>query len=188
MILMGDEVRRTQHGNNNAYCQDNETSWFDWTLLDKHADVHRFVTLLNARRLLRDVEHERQRLSLNQLLRKATRPGMASSSISRTGATCSHSLAFSAEIPKEKLLFHLILNAYWEPLDFELPPVGNAAGLVAPLDRHVLDSPHDIVDWERAPPVPGRNYRAGPRSVVVLFAGAGDGASLSVQSVLISCG
>ena len=40
MILMGDEVRRTQRGNNNAYCQDNETSWFDWTLQAKHADVH----------------------------------------------------------------------------------------------------------------------------------------------------
>ena len=53
MILMGDEVRRTQGGNNNAYCQDNETSWFDWTLLEKHADVHRFVKLLTARRLLR---------------------------------------------------------------------------------------------------------------------------------------
>ena len=33
MILMGDEVRRTQHGNNNAYCHDDETTWFDWTLL-----------------------------------------------------------------------------------------------------------------------------------------------------------
>ena len=43
MILMGDEVRRTQQGNNNAYCQDNETSWFDWSLVAKHADVHRFV-------------------------------------------------------------------------------------------------------------------------------------------------
>ena len=43
MILMGDEVRRTQGGNNNAYCHDNETSWFDWTLVEKHADVHRFV-------------------------------------------------------------------------------------------------------------------------------------------------
>ena len=32
MIVMGDEMRRTQGGNNNAYCQDNETSWFDWTL------------------------------------------------------------------------------------------------------------------------------------------------------------
>ena len=49
MFVMGDEVRRTQNGNNNAYCQDNETSWFDWTLLDKHADVRRFVSLLIER-------------------------------------------------------------------------------------------------------------------------------------------
>ena len=56
MIVMGDEVRRTQRGNNNAYCQDNETSWFDWTLVTKHADVHRFVTLLAARRFLRSPE------------------------------------------------------------------------------------------------------------------------------------
>ena len=58
MILMGDEVRRTQQGNNNAYCQDSEISWFDWTLLEKHADVHRFVQLLIARRLLRDIAPE----------------------------------------------------------------------------------------------------------------------------------
>ena len=44
MMLMGDEVRRTQRGNNNAYCQDNELSWFDWGQLERHADVHRFVT------------------------------------------------------------------------------------------------------------------------------------------------
>jgi isoamylase len=44
MILMGDEVRRTQHGNDNASCQDNETSWFDWTLLAEHAEIHRFVS------------------------------------------------------------------------------------------------------------------------------------------------
>ena len=43
MILMGDEVRRTQHGNNNAYCQDSEMSWFDWDLPARHADLHRFV-------------------------------------------------------------------------------------------------------------------------------------------------
>ena len=49
MILMGDEVRRTQRGNNNAYCQDNEISWFDWTLVAKHADVHRFVTPARSR-------------------------------------------------------------------------------------------------------------------------------------------
>ncbi|HWA99114.1 MAG TPA: alpha-amylase family glycosyl hydrolase, partial [Pirellulales bacterium] len=46
MILSGDECRRTQRGNNNAYCQDNEISWFDWQLVDKHADVLRFCRAL----------------------------------------------------------------------------------------------------------------------------------------------
>ena len=72
MILMGDEARRTQSGNNNAYCQENEISWFDWTLLDKHVDVHGLVRLLNARRLLRDVEHERRCMTLNQLIAQAS--------------------------------------------------------------------------------------------------------------------
>ena len=44
MLQMGDEMRRTQHGNNNAYCQDNEISWLDWRLLEQHRDLHRFVT------------------------------------------------------------------------------------------------------------------------------------------------
>ena len=43
MILGGDECMRTQAGNNNAYCQDNELSWFDWRLIDEHADVIEFV-------------------------------------------------------------------------------------------------------------------------------------------------
>ena len=61
MFVMGDEVRRSQHGNNNAYCQDNDTSWLDWNLLSKHTGVLRFVKLLIERRAIRDVEHERQR-------------------------------------------------------------------------------------------------------------------------------
>src|SRR6201998_1089977 len=73
MISMGDEVRRTQLGNNNAYCQDNETNWFDWTLIAKHADVLRFVTLLNERRLWRDSGQDQEVPSLNQVLRQANR-------------------------------------------------------------------------------------------------------------------
>ncbi|HVK10883.1 MAG TPA: glycogen debranching protein GlgX, partial [Gemmataceae bacterium] len=61
MMLMGDEVRRTQGGNNNFYCHDSEANWFDWSLVEAHADVHRFVKLLLARRVLRDVTHEEQR-------------------------------------------------------------------------------------------------------------------------------
>ena len=43
MLLGGDEFRRTQGGNNNAYCQDNETSWYDWSLLEQHKDIFRFT-------------------------------------------------------------------------------------------------------------------------------------------------
>jgi glycogen operon protein len=62
MILMGDEVRRTQNGNNNAYCLDNDNNWFDWTLVTKHAGLLRFVKLLIARRIVIDVVHELQRV------------------------------------------------------------------------------------------------------------------------------
>ncbi len=46
MMLGGDEFRRSQLGNNNAYCQDNEVSWFDWSLVNRHAEIHRFVRTL----------------------------------------------------------------------------------------------------------------------------------------------
>jgi glycogen operon protein len=183
MLLMGDEVRRTQQGNNNAYCQDNETSWFDWTLLATRADVHRFVRLLNAQRVLRDEEPERQRLSLNQILQKASKAWHGVKLGQPDWGESSHSLAFSVEAPTERLLFHVILNAYWEPLDFELPSAGDRTqdSWRRWIDTS-LDSPQDIVEWQCASPVPGRTYRAGPHSVVVLFARAGDGASPSVQS------
>jgi glycogen operon protein len=174
MILMGDEVRRTQGGNNNAYCQDGETSWFDWTLLERHADVRRFVTLLNARRLLRDVEHERQRVSLTQMLARANKAWHGVRLGQPDWRECSHSIAFTLELRGEGLLVHVIFNAYWEALDFELPPV--AGGHPNPWRRWIdtfLDSPHDIVPWETAPRVPDHTYRAEARSVVVLFADLG---------------
>ena len=171
MMLMGDEVRRTQGGNNNAYCQDNETSWFDWTLLAERADVLRFVTMLNARRVLRDVEHERQRVALNQLIRQADLTWHGVRLHEPDWSYGSHSVAFTTRFANEPGIFHIILNAYWEPLEFELPPV--AAGGGHPWRRWIdtfLDSPHDIADWDRAPLVSGDRYRAEPRSVVVLFA------------------
>jgi glycogen operon protein len=170
MILMGDEVRRTQLGNNNAYCQDNEISWFDWTLVEKHADVHRFVTLLNARRLLRETEHERRRMSLNQLLRQAKTAWHGVKLNEPDWSPSSRSVAFSAEIKKENLLFHLVLNAYWEALDFELPRAEDGNPWRRWIDT-ALDSPNDIVDWQRSPPIMRSVYRAEPRSVVVLFEG-----------------
>ena len=173
MMLMGDEVRRTQRGNNNAYCQDNETSWFDWTYVTKHADVHRFVTLLNARRRLRDFEPENQRVSLNQLLRGANSAWHGVKLGQPDWSATSHSIAFTVEVRREKTLVHLIVNGYWQPLDFELPRVDSAGE--NPWRRWIdtsLDSPRDIVEWEAAQSVPGYAYRTEARSVVLLFARA----------------
>ncbi len=170
MLLMGDEVRRTQRGNNNAYCQDNETSWFDWTLLTKHADILRFATLLNARRVLRDPERERRRVSLNQLLRGLNLAWHGVKLNQPDWGENSHSIAFTVEIREERLLFHVILNAYWEPLDFELPRLDSSGE--NPWRRWIdtaLDSPHDILEWAKAEPLHGYNYRAESRSVVMLY-------------------
>ena len=171
MILMGDEMRRGQHGNNNAYCQDNETSWLDWTLITKHAELHRFVKLLVARRVLRDIEHERQRMSLNQLIRQANKAWHGVKLNQPDWSDHSHSVALTGEIPREGVFFHLIINAYWEPLDFELPTPGERAG--SPWRRWIdtsLDAPDDIVEWQVPSPISGNTYRTGPRSVVLLVA------------------
>ena len=48
MLLGGDEVRRTQGGNNNAYCQDNATSWFNWAQVGENREIHRFARDLIA--------------------------------------------------------------------------------------------------------------------------------------------
>jgi isoamylase len=183
MILMGDEVRHTQRGNNNAYCQDNEISWFDWELVTKHADIHRFMRLLIARRLLRNVEAELQRKSLTQLLRDARKSWHGVKVDQPDWSDWSHSLVLGAELKKEKLLFHLIVNAYWEPLEFELPVLHERGGnLWRRWIDTALDSPEDIVEWHMAPPFPGGTCRVEPRSVVMLFASGEGGIPIAEQA------
>ena len=171
MVLMGDEVRRTQRGNNNAYCQDDETSWFDWGLLEKHADVHRFLKLLIARRLMRDTAAEQERKNLDQFLFEANKTWHGVKVGQADWSPSSHSLALSAELPKEKLMFYIAFNSYWEDLEFELPLLEQ--GTSSPWRRWIdtsLDSPDDIVEWSTARPVEGSAYLLASRSVVVLFA------------------
>jgi glycogen operon protein len=172
MILMGDECRHTQGGNNNAYCQDNEISWLDWARAGKHADLLRFVRLLIARRLLRDTEHERRRVSLTTLLAQANKAWHGVRLHQPDWADSSHSVALSAELREEEAFFHLILNGYWEPLEFELPALQGGAWRRW-IDTS-LDSPNDIVPWEKAPQVGGRTYRVAGRSVAMLHTGGAE--------------
>jgi len=170
MILMGDEVRRTQRGNNNAWNQDNETSWFDWTLVAKHADIHRFVRELIAHRLLSDLEPQFQRRTLNQLLREADRSWHGVKLGEPDWSVHSHSLAASLACRDRNLRFHFMMNAYWEPLEFELPSMSDPDHSWCRWIDTSLDSPDDIVEWRNAPTFKSRAYLVRPRSVVSLFA------------------
>jgi glycogen operon protein len=173
MFVMADEVRRTQLGNNNAYCQDNRTSWFDWTLVSKHADVLRFVKLLIERRLVRDVEHERRRVSLIQVLRESNYAWHGVKLHQPDWTPCSHSFAISGELKNEALFVHIVFNAYWEPLDFELPVLGDGSQSWSRWIDTALDPPNEICEWNEEEQVLGPLYRVGARSVVVLIAGQG---------------
>ena len=184
MFVMGDEVRRSQRGNNNAYCQDNDTSWFDWNLVSKHSDVNRFVKLLIARRRMRDVAHERWRVSLTQVLREIKAAWHGVKLNQPDWSSFSHSIVIGGELKSEGILAHVIFNAHWEPLDFELPVLREGRGNWWRWIDTALDPPHEICEWNAEQPVLGTTYRAGARSVVVLISGDGPtpGTLAEVQS------
>jgi len=175
MLLMGDEVRRTQHGNNNAYCQDNETSWFDWTLLDRHGELRRFVKTLIGQRLMLGKELGVEGVSLNELLQQADiQPHgvrLNQPDLSRD----SHSLAFTVRSKRRAVIFHVMFNAYWEPLTFDLPNPGPAMGTCWRrwIDTY-RDAPDDVCDTPPASPIDSARYTVHARSLVVLFALGGD--------------
>jgi glycogen operon protein len=167
MILMGDEVRRTQEGNNNAYDQDNEISWMNWDLVGKNSDLLRFVC-----QLIRFHQH-------SCLFRDRNYWGsIESAEINFHGvrldhpdwAYHSHSLAFELHNHVCKEHLHVMLNAYWKPLDFELPNLPVNETWQRLLDT-TLPSPEDICESPVKLPGGQKYYRLGPRSVAVLVAG-----------------
>ncbi|WP_447983161.1 glycogen debranching protein GlgX [Nitrospira sp. Nam74] len=168
MILMGDEVRHSQRGNNNAYCQNNEISWFDWSDLDKHADIFRFVKTLISLRACRDLAREEASPTLMDVLHQVRFEWHGIKLHEPDWSDHSHSLSVTIISFRGRFGMHLLVNAYWEPLTFELPPAG--PGLVW---RRVIDtslqSPSDICDVRQAPPIHGGTYLLQPRSVVLLF-------------------
>jgi isoamylase len=172
MILMGDEVRRTQKGNNNAYCQDNELSWFDWELQARHADVHRFVRLLIDVRVTRDTAKETS-LTLNQLLGRARLEWHGVNLGRPDWGHDSHSIALTVWSLSGRAVFHVMVNAWRQPLEFTLPPVRELPGRCWQrwLDTS-LASPDDIVPLDDVPVVESESYELPPHALAVLFARA----------------
>jgi glycogen operon protein len=171
MILMGDEIRRTQKGNNNAYNQDNEISWFNWENLDKHQDFLRFVRLLITFTQELDVFRERVFWS--------TEPDPEETKVIWHGVrlnqpdwgNTSHSLAFELRNPDHGEHLHIMLNAYEEPLTFELPDLDpvHERDWCRVVDTH-YPSPNDIMLPQDAPAVRDSAYTVEARSAVVLLA------------------
>jgi glycogen operon protein len=171
-LLMGDEVRRTQKGNNNAYCQNNSTSWFDWSLLEKQRDLFRFVQQMIQLRKKFSRGLDGNTLSLTECIERA-RISWAGVDLSGPDLSDdSHSLAVTAHLESGSTI-HIMLNLYHEELNFTLPPIAEPS---APW-RTVFDT--FDVDQDRPSSaddkvVPGSTYRVRPRSIVFLENGGLD--------------
>ena len=166
MLLMGDEFRRTQQGNNNAYCQDGEISWLDWELLQRHADIHRFVKMLINYRRRRDLS-PKGRVSLNDLLSRARIDWHGVHRNRPDWSDWSHSLAMTFQRPNARYALHAMLNAYWEPLVFHLPPPPGGRLWKRCIDTSA-ECPNDIRPLDDALDVDRARYHVQPRSIVFL--------------------
>ncbi|MBD2562153.1 MULTISPECIES: glycogen debranching protein GlgX [Nostoc] len=129
MITYGDEVRRTQNGNNNAYCQDNEISWFDWNLVDKNIDIYRFYKLLISFRKCYCHESLHRRHFFNG---EVNERGLADISwhglhLHKPAWGDSHArvLAFTLAGFKGAADIHVMFNMYWDTLKFEIPSLSD---------------------------------------------------------------
>ncbi|MDD2759175.1 MAG: glycogen debranching enzyme, partial [Methylomonas sp.] len=170
MLTMGDEVCRTQKGNNNAYCQDNEISWFDWSMMDKHADILRFVQLLiRLRSLLYTWQESSATLNLffQQLHIEYHGVRLNQPDWGRN----SHCLAMLIAKLQRPYVIYFIFNSYWEALDFELPKEYQGSRLEwARVIDTALPAPDDCIDAEQAQRIDTETYVAQSRSTVMLLA------------------
>jgi glycogen operon protein len=169
MLLMGDEVRRTQQGNNNAYCQDNEISWFDWSLCERNADVLRFVRNMIRLRLNFNRGAKGGRITLEDYLNKARVEWHGVQLGKPDWGENSHSVAFTLHNIPVSQVRYIAINAYWQPLQFGLPPVkGDSDAAWLRLIDTSLPSPDDISEEGERSVVAGASYIVNPRSIVML--------------------
>ena len=133
MILMGDEVGRTQHGNNNTYCHDNELNWFDWRLVDENADLLRFFQHVIAFRhairccASRDTcatpTTSGSGLSRHHLARQARlAAGLVAGSRVLAFMLCGRH-AKGGRVADDDI--YVGINRHWDALEFELPQLAD---------------------------------------------------------------
>ena len=173
LLLGGDEFGRTQHGNNNAYCQDNPVTWFDWADVD--ADLQVFTKQLIALRRAHPVFRRRRFLAGAEApeLRWYTPSGVAmtdenwsdpngrSLCLYLDGSDDPDRAADGTLLVDDDFL--VMVNAWWEPLDFVVPPTRPGQSWHREVDTF---DPASVAPPE--PPTAGATVTVGPRSVMVL--------------------
>ena len=172
MLMGGDEFLRTQGGNNNAWCQDNEISFVDWTFAAKNAGFLRFVQQVVA---LRNRHHVlRRRTSLN------SNPGPSPDIIWHGFQPCqpdfakeSHCLAFALDGRRSDRLeldrdIYVAFNAHWEPHVFQIPASPSGRPWRRTVDT-ARPSPEDALGLDKGPAVVvSEKYKVEARSMIIL--------------------
>jgi glycogen operon protein len=167
MLLMGDETRRTQQGNNNAYCLDNEVSWFDWDLCKRNADVLRFVRELIRLRLHFDQGTSGDDIALEDYLANAHIEWHGTLLDKPDWGPDSHAVAVAFHNYECNKMGYIAINSYRNKLTFQLPPIPDSSRWIRMIDTS-LASPNDIAEVERGSEVMGSTYIVNPHSIVML--------------------
>jgi glycogen operon protein len=168
MILAGDEFLRTQCGNNNAWCQDNEISWVDWGLAQSNADFLRFSREMIALRKRHPALRRRTYLTQGDVIWHGTRPG--NPDFSPTSRTLALVLDGRRTGREPDCDFYMAFNPCKEPVTFLVPPAPQGRPWLRVVDT-ALAAPLDVVSPEEEGPVVevGSRYALAPCSLVVLI-------------------
>ena len=164
MLLGGDEFRRTQGGNNNAYCQDNETSWYDWHCLEDHREIFRFTCGMIAFRRAHPILRKEQFYTDDEIHWFGPQGGLPNWNDPKAKQ-------FACLIYEdEQHALCLMFNAGADVVEFGLPPVPPESRWHVVVDTS-RDSPQDLfAAGEETPWKDPQNYHLGPRSSAILLA------------------
>lgn len=178
MILMGDEILRTQKGNNNAYCQDNELSWMNWNLDERQEEMLQFTKQMIRRRTIRTRIGSNRRLRNYTMLHGALRNTKIQwhgiKPFQADWSDNSHSVGIMIYWGQYSIYAYIFVNAYWEDLTVELPPLPhNAKRQWSMLVDTASKYPEDVVNIFNMPRhCAGDLLKVKARSLVIMVAPA----------------
>ncbi len=180
MLLAGDEFARTKSGNNNSYCQDNEISWLDWSLLKKNKELHEYARQLIAFRKEHPMFWQERELRETDFLScgypEISLHGVSPWQVDASGYNRLAGILFCGNYVRrqDKAFephFYLMFNMHWESHTFELPMQEETrwqvlfdTGVKKGIGKRKLSEKQE----EAAEAEVGRTYRLQPRSIVVL--------------------